>query len=124
MSRHYSSFDRGGRAWLWQRITAAFLVITLAYHFAFRHFFYHADEVTFGQSATFMAEFGYFATMVLFLVAATFHAVNGIYNALVNAGVTGTQLKAAKAILVIGGLAVVVQGTRLALTLAGAGGLF
>lgn len=124
MSEHYSSFERGGRRWLWQRITAAFLVLTLAYHFAYRHFFYHAAEVSFDQSAAFMAQVGYFATMILFLIAATFHAVNGIYNALENAGVDGQQLRLAKYVLGIGGLVVVAQGTRLALTLAGAGGMF
>lgn len=124
MSEHYSSFERGGRRWLLQRITAAFLVITLAYHFAFRHFLFHAANVTFEQSAAFMAEVGYFATMVLFLVTATFHAVNGIYNALENAGVAGTQLTVAKVVLGVAGVALLVQGGRLAYTLAGAGGLF
>ncbi|MFB6111872.1 MAG: succinate dehydrogenase [Halobacteriaceae archaeon] len=124
MSEHYSSFERGGRRWLIQRITAAFLILTLAYHFAFRHFLFHADEVTFQQSAAFMAQLGYLATMILFLVTATFHAVNGIYNALENAGVTGAQLRVAKVVLGLAGVALVVQGSRLAVTLAGAGGLF
>lgn len=124
MSEHYSSFERGGRRWLFQRITAAFLVLTLAYHFAFRHFLYHAYEVSFDQSAAFMAEIGYFLTMVLFLIAATFHAVNGIYNALENAGVAGTQLRIAKILLGVAGLALIFQGGRLAYTLSAAGGLF
>ncbi|MFB6104958.1 MAG: succinate dehydrogenase [Halobacteriaceae archaeon] len=124
MSEHYSSFQRGSVPWLLQRVTAAFLIVTLAFHFAFRHFLYHAYEVTFEQSAAFMAEWGYLLTMILFLVTATFHAVNGIYNALINQGLTGTRLRVAKYVLVLAGIAVAAQGARLAWTLADAGGLF
>ncbi len=37
-----------------------------------------------------MENVGYFLTMVLFLIAGTFHGVNGVYNALVNQGLSGT----------------------------------
>ena len=86
MAEHYSSFERKGTRWFLQRITAAFLVVVLAYHFLLLHFVNHAAEITFAGTTARMSQVGYFSTMVLFLVTATFHGVNGVYNALVNQG--------------------------------------
>ncbi|MFB6148716.1 MAG: succinate dehydrogenase hydrophobic membrane anchor subunit [Halobacteriales archaeon] len=124
MAERYSSFKPGGRGWLFQRLTAAFLVVVLAFHFLMRHFFFHADEVTFGQSAAFMAEWGYYGTMILFLITATYHGVNGVYNALVNQGLEGTPRKAVKWVLIVASLLLIAQGIRLAeaLRTAGVGG--
>ncbi|MFB6253336.1 MAG: succinate dehydrogenase [Halobacteriaceae archaeon] len=122
MAEYVSSFREGSTQWFLQRVTAVFLIITLAFHFAFRHFLYHAYNVDFAQSAAFMAQFGYFATMILFLITATFHAVNGIYNAAINQGVTGKPLRVIKYALAFGGILIVIQGIRLALALASAGG--
>jgi succinate dehydrogenase / fumarate reductase membrane anchor subunit len=66
-----------------------------------------------------MSQVGYFATMWLFLVTATFHGVNGIYNAMVNQGIEGMQKRAAQGILGVAGLLLVVQGTRVALHMNG-----
>ena len=117
MAEHYSTFDRGGRLWLLQRITAVFLIGVLAFHFVLLHFVNHAAEITFAGTQARMSEVGYFATMWLFLLTAAFHGLNGIYNALVNMGVTGTQQRVVKAVLWIAGIAVVVQGTRVALAM-------
>jgi len=57
--------------------------------------------------------------MWLFLVTATFHGVNGVYNALVNQGIEGTQKNALKWVLVVAGLLLIAQGTRVALTMNG-----
>jgi succinate dehydrogenase / fumarate reductase membrane anchor subunit len=119
VSERYSSFEPGGRRWLWQRITAAFLVVVLAFHFFLLHFVHHADEVTFAMSAGRMTNWTYYSLMVLFLVTATFHGVNGVYNALVNQGLTGTRKTAVKYILIVASVLLVVQGIRTANAWAG-----
>jgi succinate dehydrogenase / fumarate reductase, membrane anchor subunit len=119
MAERYSSFAPGGTAWLLQRVTAAFLVVVLAFHFFQLHFVNHAADVTFAGTQARMENVGYFLTMVLFLIAGTFHGVNGVYNALVNQGLEGTPKKAVLAVLVIAGLALIVQGIWVALAMAG-----
>ena len=117
MAERYSSFAPGGTGWLLQRITAAFLVVVLAFHFFLLHFVNHAADVTFLGSAGRMTEWGYFVTMILFLVTATFHGVNGVYNALVNQGIDGTPRAAVKWLLAVAGVMLIVQGTRVSLAL-------
>ena len=119
MAEHYSSFTKGGRLWLWQRITAAFLVVVLAFHFFLLHFVYHADEVTFALSQARMTTLTYYSLMILFLFTATFHGVNGVYNALVNQGLTGTKRQAVKWTLVAASVVLLVQGVRTANAWAG-----
>ncbi|WP_224268657.1 succinate dehydrogenase [Haloprofundus salinisoli] len=119
MAERYSSFERGGRRWLWQRITAAFLVVVLAFHFFLLHFVNHAAEVTFAASQARMETLTYFSLMILFLVTATFHGVNGVYNALVNQGLTGTRLSVVKWTLVVASAVLIIQGVRTALAWAG-----
>jgi succinate dehydrogenase / fumarate reductase membrane anchor subunit len=119
MAERYSSFAPGGTGWLLQRITAAFLIVVLAFHFFLLHFVNHAADVTFLVSADRMARTGYFVTMILFLVTATFHGVNGVYNALINQGLSGRAKQAVKAVLVVASVLLIVQGVRLALALQG-----
>ena len=119
MAERYSSFDRRGWRWFLQRLTAGFLIVVLAFHFMLLHFVNHAYEITFLGSQARMSQVGYFVTMVLFLVTATFHGVNGVFNALVNQGMKGTQKKAVLGVLVIAGAGLVVQGIRLALAMTG-----
>ncbi|ADE02540.1 MULTISPECIES: succinate dehydrogenase hydrophobic membrane anchor subunit [Haloferax] len=119
MAERYTSFEPGGRRWLWQRLTAAFLVVVLAFHFFLLHFVNHADEVTFALSQARMEQLTYFSLMILFLVTATFHGVNGVYNALVNQGLSGTRKTAVKAILGLASVLLIVQGVRTALEWAG-----
>ncbi|ELY70040.1 succinate dehydrogenase hydrophobic membrane anchor subunit [Natrinema versiforme] len=119
MAERYSSFTPGGTGWFLQRVTAAFLVVVLAFHFFLLHFVNHAYEITFLGTQARMENIGYFLTMVLFLITATFHGVNGVYNALVNQGLEGTQKKVVLAVLVIASLALVAQGTYVALTMRG-----
>jgi succinate dehydrogenase / fumarate reductase membrane anchor subunit len=119
VSERYSSFKPGGRRWLWQRITAAFLVVVLAFHFFLLHFVYHADEVTFALSSARMEQWTYYSLMVLFLLTATFHGVNGVYNALVNQGIEGTKKQAVKWALVAASVVLIVQGIRTANAWAG-----
>jgi succinate dehydrogenase / fumarate reductase membrane anchor subunit len=117
MAEHYSSFERGGRRWLLQRLTAVFLIGVLAFHFVLLHFVNHAAEITFMGTQARMSQVGYFATMWLFLVTAAFHGVNGVYNALVNMGLSGIRKRAVGAVLAAAGLALVAQGTRVALAM-------
>ncbi|MFB6102984.1 MAG: succinate dehydrogenase [Haloplanus sp.] len=119
MAERYSSFEAGGRLWLWQRITAAFLIVVLAFHFFLLHFVHHANEVTFGMSAGRMQTWSYYSLMVLFLVTATFHGVNGVYNALINVGLTGVKRRIVKVVLVVASLLLLVQGFRTANAWAG-----
>ncbi|WIV67768.1 succinate dehydrogenase [Natrialbaceae archaeon AArc-T1-2] len=119
MAERYSSFVPGGTGWLLQRVTAAFLVVVLAFHFFQLHFVNHAAEVTFAGTQARMDNLGYFLTMVLFLIAGAFHGINGVYNALVNQGLSGTPKKVVLAVLTLAGIALVVQGTWVALVMAG-----
>jgi len=119
MAEHYTSFDRSGRRWLLQRLTAVFLIGTLAFHFFLLHFVNHAAEIEFAGTQARMSEVGYFSLMVLFLVAATFHGVNGVYNALVNMGLEGTQKRVVGGVLVLAGVLLIVQGFRVAFAMAG-----
>ncbi|MFB6078137.1 MAG: succinate dehydrogenase hydrophobic membrane anchor subunit [Halarchaeum sp.] len=119
MAEQYSSFASGSTRWFLQRVTAAFLVVTLAFHFFLLHFYNHAPEITFQLSASHYDVPAYAVTMVLFLGAATFHGVNGVYNALVNQGVTGTPKRVAKWVLAVAGVLLFVQGIRVTLALMG-----
>ena len=117
MAEHYSSFNRGGTRWLLQRVTAVFLVGVLAFHFFLLHFVNHAAEITFFGSQARMSQVGYFLTMVAFLVTATFHGVNGVYNALVNQGLSGTRKRAVGAVLALASIALIAQGIRVAVAM-------
>jgi len=119
MAERYSSFRSGSLSWLLQRVTAAFLIVVLAFHFFQLHFLQHASEVTFGGTTARMGEWAYLATMVLFLLTATFHGVNGVYAALLNQGLNGTAKRAVQVVLGVAGLALAAQGTYLALVMSG-----
>ncbi len=119
MAERYSSFKPGGTLWLLQRVTAAFLIVVLAFHFFLLHFVNHASEITFAGSQYRMQDLGYYSLMVLFLITATFHGVNGVYNALVNQGLSGTQKTVVKWVLIVASLLLIVQGIRTANALAG-----
>lgn len=119
MAERYSSFAAGGRMWLLQRVTAAFLILVLAFHFFQLHFVIHAADITFQGTQARMERPLYYLTMVLFLITATFHGVNGVYNALVNQGLSGTQRTVVKWVLVLASLGLIVQGIRVANAMAG-----
>ena len=119
MAEHYSSFDRAGWRWLLQRITAVFLIGALAFHFILLHFVNHAAEISFAGTSARMDGLIYFSLMMTFLVTATIHGVNGVYNGLINMGLEGRPRKVVAAVLVAAGLVLVGQGTRVALAMAG-----
>ena len=119
MAEYYSSFSKGGRMWFLQRITAVILIGTLAFHFFLLHFVNHAAEITFAGTQARMSQVGYFLTMIVFLIAATFHGVNGVYNALVNQGISGTPKRVAKYGLALASLLLIAQGIRVAFAMAG-----
>lgn len=121
MAEYYSSFKPKGTRWLLQRLTAAFLVVVLAFHFMLLHFVNHAADITFMGTNMRMQQSGYFLTMVLFLITATFHGVNGVYNALLNQGLTGTKRQVVKWTLVVASGILLVQGIRTANAWAGIG---
>ncbi|MFB6072408.1 MAG: succinate dehydrogenase [Halobacterium sp.] len=119
MAERYSSFSSGSTTWFLQRVTAAFLVVVLAFHFFLLHFVNHAYNIEFMGSRARMQDVGYYVTMLLFLVTATFHGVNGVYNALLNQGIDGKAKRAAQVVLVVASVLLVVQGVRVANALAG-----
>ena len=119
MAERYSSFRSGSLPWLLQRVTAAFLVVVLAFHFFLLHFVNHASEVTFAGTSARMEQWGYLLTMVLFLLTATFHGVNGVYAALLNQGLTGTKKRVVQGVLGVAGIALTVQGIYVALVMSG-----
>ncbi|WP_418286319.1 succinate dehydrogenase hydrophobic membrane anchor subunit [Halorubrum sp. DTA46] len=121
MAERYSSFQHGGKMWFLQRVTAVFLLVVLAFHFFLLHFVHHADEVSFLASAGRMETLSYYSLMILFLVTATFHGVNGVYNALINQGLTGTKRTVIKWTLVAASAVLIVQGIRTANAWAGIG---
>ena len=98
---------------------AAFLIVVLAFHFFLLHFVNHASDITFAGSQYRMQDLGYYSLMVLFLITATLHGVNGVYNALVNQGLSGTQKTAVKWVLIVASALLIVQGIRTANALAG-----
>ncbi len=119
MAERYSSFQQGGTMWLLQRLTAAFLVVVLSFHFFLLHFVHHADEVSFLMSAGRMETWSYYSLMILFLLTATFHGVNGVYNALINQGLSGTKRTVIKWTLILASVILIVQGIRTANAWAG-----
>ena len=119
MAEHYSSFERGNVRWFLQRITAVFLIGVLAFHFMLLHFVNHAAEITFAGTQARMSQWGYLVTMVAFLVTATFHGVNGVYNALINQGLAGTQKTVVKWVLIVASVVLLAQGIRTAGVMAG-----
>lgn len=120
MSHAYrSSFTRSSRLWVLQRVTAAILVILLAFHFFQLHFLQHAWEIDFAGVQARMDNLAYFTTMVLFLVTAAFHGINGVYNAAINQGLDGRRRTVLKWMLVVAGLGLIVQGIRVALVMSG-----
>lgn len=119
MAEHYSSFTQGGLLWLVQRLTAVFLIGVLALHFMLVHFVNHAADITFAGTQTRMSQLGYFLTMVMFLLTATIHGVNGVYNALINQGLEGQPRQVVKYGLAIAGLLLIFQGIRTALAMTG-----
>lgn len=119
MAEHYSSFQRGTWRWVVQRVTAVFLVGALAFHFVLLHFVNHAAEISFAGTQARMGQLGYLSLMVIFLVTAAFHGINGVYNALINQGLEGTQKTVVGAILAISGVLLVIQGTYVALVMNG-----
>ena len=119
MSEHYSSFERGNTSWVLQRLTAVFLIGVLVFHFMLLHFVNHAPEITFLGTQARMRQPGYFLTMVGFLVTGTFHGVNGVYNALLNQGLEGTQRTVIKYTFALISLVLIVQGIRVAMAMTG-----
>ncbi|MFC7072905.1 succinate dehydrogenase [Halovenus rubra] len=119
MAEHYSSFQRSSWRWVAQRVTAVFLIGALAFHFVLLHFINHAAEISFAGTQARMDEIGYLSLMVTFLVTAAFHGLNGVYNALVNQGLEGTQKRVVGLVLVLAGVLLVGQGTYVALSMNG-----
>lgn len=122
MAERYSSFTQGGLLWFVQRLTAVFLIGVLAFHFMIVHFVNHAADITFAGTQARMSQLGYFITMVAFLITATIHGVNGVYNALINQGLDGLPREIIKYGLGLAGLLLIIQGIRTALAMTGMAG--
>ena len=119
MTANRSRFESGSMAWFLQRVTAVVLLFILAFHFLWLHFVNHAADVTLWDSALRMDQLVYFIVMVVFLVTAAFHGLNGIYNALLNQGLSGRARQAVFWVLTLVGVVVIIQGLRIAFAMAG-----
>jgi succinate dehydrogenase / fumarate reductase membrane anchor subunit len=119
MSKVASSFKTHTWLWFLQRVTAAFLIATIAFHFLWLHFVNHAGDITMQGTVGRMGEIGYLIAMLLFLFTAAFHGLNGVYNALLNQGLSGTHRQVVKWLLVGAGFLVSIQGIRVAVAIAG-----
>jgi succinate dehydrogenase / fumarate reductase membrane anchor subunit len=114
-----SRFESGSIAWFLQRVTAVVLLFTLGFHFLWLHFVNHAAEVTLWGSALRMDRLVYFIMIVVFLVTAAYHGLNGIYNAFLNQGLSGRMRTVIFWLLAIAGTILVIQGIRIAIAMAG-----
>jgi len=119
MARPRSRFESGSVAWFLQRVTAVVLLFVLAFHFLWLHFVNHAADVTLWGSALRMDQLVYFIGMVVFLVTAVYHALNGIYNALLNWGLSGRARQVSFWVFAVVGVVAIVQGIRIAFAMAG-----
>ena len=119
MSERHSSFKTHTWLWFLQRVTAVFLVVVLGFHFLWLHFVNHAGDITMQGTVGRMQQLGYFIAMLLFLFTAAFHGLNGVYNALINQGLSGRPKRVLKWILVGAGVLVSIQGVRIASAMAG-----
>lgn len=108
-----------GIAWIVQRVTAVFLVVVLALHFILLHYVNHPAEITFAGTRARMESVTYFLTMWLFLVTATVHGLNGAYQAVIGYGVSERTQWLARAVGVVAGIGLLIQGTWVALAMAG-----
>lgn len=119
MSHPRSNFESGSMAWLLQRVTAVVLLFTLAFHFILLHFLNHAADVTLWETGVRMDQLSYFLVMLLFLVAGAYHGLNGIYNALLDWGLSGRLRRVTFWLFVAVGTLLIVQGVRVAIAMAG-----
>lgn len=116
-----SSFNTNSISWLLQRASAVILILLLAGHMLQQHFLNHPYELTFMQTQVRMQELWYFSAMWLFLIVGAFHGLNGVYQALIGFGVEGRKRTIAKWGLIFAGTVLIIQGTRVALAMAGGG---
>lgn len=116
MTKTQSSFNYSGPLWFLQRVTGIVLIVLLAFHYVVLHFINHPAEITFAGTSMRMEQLWYFLAMILFLVTAAFHSVNGVYNALINEGISGRRKTAAKWVLAAAGVLVIIQGLIVAFT--------
>jgi succinate dehydrogenase / fumarate reductase membrane anchor subunit len=75
--------NRGLLPWLFQRVTAAFLVIGVGVHFVVLHFLIERP-VTLAKVAERLGSPAWVAFDVLLLLCALYHALNGIYGILLD----------------------------------------
>ncbi|QZA89729.1 succinate dehydrogenase [Salinarchaeum sp. IM2453] len=124
-----STFNANTVNWVLQRVTAVVLIVLLAGHWITLHyptgsilgleFPDRAAEITLAGTEARMEEWWYFGAMWLFLVTASFHGINGVYQALIGFGVEGAKRTIGKWVLIGSGVLIIVQGTRVALHMAG-----
>lgn len=112
-----SSFQSGSYAWFLQRVTAVVLVGALAFHLIFLHVVNHAPEITLLGSGLRMDGLVYLLFTLIFLIAAAYHGINGVYNALLNHGMSDRYRQILGGLLTIAGIVLVWQGVRVVLAL-------
>lgn len=102
---------RGGMwSWLFQRITAVLLIVTLAIHLIFTHILGIGD-ISYDTIGERLAHAGFIAVDVILLAAGTFHALNGLRMVLMDYWFTSrTRALSLTIVLWVVGVAALVYG--------------
>lgn len=97
--------------WLFQRITAVYLVLGLGFHVVLLHAF-NIGKLDFATIGDRFASSGFFAFVdVTLLAAALFHALNGLRMVLLDYSFTGARRRILDGVLVVVGVGMFVFGT-------------
>ncbi|MBD3166519.1 succinate dehydrogenase, hydrophobic membrane anchor protein [bacterium] len=75
--KQFGTGSGGSTSWIWQRITALILVVTLFLHYLFLHFL-NGGVVTFEEVTLRLASPLYKTIDITFLTAALYHSVIGV----------------------------------------------
>ena len=99
----------GAKAWLWQRITAAFLVIILAIHISLLHYGGEA-QLQFASVALRLKGVFYLLVDFFLLGFGLYHGLNGFRNVIFDYNPSDGAKKALTALLWVAGLALFIYG--------------
>lgn len=80
--RAVSRSGRGARSWLWQRLSAAALLILIMAHLWIEHFVHPRRPITYRTVAARLLHGGYQAVDYALLLVVVYHALNGFKNIL------------------------------------------
>ena len=103
---------KGGMlAWLFQRITAVLIIVTLGTHLVFTHILSIGD-ISYDTIGQRVAHGAYTAVDIILLIAGVYHALNGLRMVLMDYWFTGRRsVVGLNVVLWVVGLAAIAYGT-------------